>query len=291
MSNPAFESFVAPARNKSELWRTALGLLVGLILYALGAWAVIVGGGLILADVLSPDDIVRGSTPPGVLLLLFHFIAMAAAVALITRFIHKRPVRSLFGDTARLMPDFLSMAGLCLAIAVLASVIIVIFVDVDWTISLGTWLLFLPLALPLILLQTGAEEMVFRGYLQQQLGARFGTGAYAAWMIVPAVLFALGHSDPTSQGANVWAVFAITFFFSLITADVTARSGSLGAAWGLHFVNNVQALLLFSLTGPLNGLSLGSIGISPSSPSALPLFAGDALALCLIYLLWRRRHG
>ncbi|MEM6897080.1 MAG: hypothetical protein AAF576_06845, partial [Pseudomonadota bacterium] len=79
--------------------------------------------------------------------------------------------------------------------------------------------------------------------------------------------------------------------FALISADVTARTGSIGAAWGLHFVNNVQALLIISVLGPLSGLSLGTLGVTAASPEVLPLFAADALGLILIYVVWRRLYG
>jgi DNA-directed RNA polymerase subunit RPC12/RpoP len=40
-----------------------------------------------------------------------------------------------------------------------------------------------------VLIQTGAEEVLFRGYLQQQLAARFASPI--AWMVLPSAIFAL----------------------------------------------------------------------------------------------------
>jgi len=238
-----------------------------------------------------PGAMAGGARPAGVLFLRFHFGARAAAVAVVTRLILKRPALSLFGRLDRVLPDFLAVAVIAAAVAALALTAAVFTLDITWKIAPATWLLFIPLALPLILLQTGAEEVVFRGYLLQQLGARFGVAARTAWLMVPSLIFALAHSDPASQGANYWAVICLTGLFAVMAADMTARTGSLGAAWGLHFMNNVQALLFLTLDGPLSGLSLGSLPISADAPSALPLFAADAFALAAVYVLWRYRHG
>ncbi|MEO0677128.1 MAG: type II CAAX endopeptidase family protein [Pseudomonadota bacterium] len=291
MTYPGFDPFVGPAAQRSELWRAGAGAALVLILYTIGAVGIIAGVGALFSEQVGPFDIATGATPIAVLILLFHFVAMVVAVVLVTRFLHKRSGWTLLGDRSRLVGDFLRMLGLALIVSAIASTLAVLILDLSPNVPLGTWLIFLPLALPMILLQTGAEELVFRGYLLQQLGARFGVAARAAWMVLPSLLFAVLHVDMTSQGSNVWAVLAVITLFALITADVTARTGSLGAAWGLHFMNNVQAILIFSLDGPLSGLSLATVGLEANTPAALPLFAADGVALLVIYALWRRRYG
>lgn len=58
------------------------------------------------------------------------------------------------------------------------------------------------------------------------------------------------------MGSNALLIVAVTTFFGIIATDVTVRTGNLGAAIGLHFMNNLQAMMLLSLDGTLNGLSL-----------------------------------
>ncbi|MEL6550968.1 MAG: type II CAAX endopeptidase family protein [Pseudomonadota bacterium] len=291
MAYPGFETHVAPARPRAELWRTALGALLVLLVYAGLAVGFIAGAGFVFQSQVSVDEIGSGETPAAVLILLAHFITMVIAVAVVTRLLHRRGALTLIGDTRRLWRDFRGMTALAAGVALVTCLLIVLTQEVTPATPAGTWLLFLPLALPLVLLQTGAEELVFRGYLQQQLGARFGVAARTAWMLVPALLFAVLHVDMTSQGGNLWAVLAVITLFALLTADLTARTGSIGAAWGLHFINNIQALLIFSLDGPLSGLSLARLPVPLESPAALPLFAADAVALLVIYGLWRRLDG
>jgi len=120
--------------------------------------------------------------------------------------------------------------------------------------DLSVWLAFLPLTLAGLLLQTGAEELVFRGYLQQQLAARFRSPVM--WMILPAVIFGLVHYDPLTAGDNLWLIIASVTLFALVAADLTVVTGSLGAAWGFHFVNNFFAVGFIAVEGTLPGLAL-----------------------------------
>lgn len=116
------------------------------------------------------------------------------------------------------------------------------------------WLVVLPFALIAIMVQVSAEEILFRGYLQQQLAARFSSPL--VWLVIPAVLFGVGHYMPEEAGenANLFIIWAV--IFGLLMADLTARAGTLGPAIAVHFANNVAALLFVSLPDGLSGLSL-----------------------------------
>ncbi|WP_338153259.1 CPBP family intramembrane glutamic endopeptidase [Pseudophaeobacter leonis] len=56
------------------------------------------------------------------------------------------------------------------------------------------WLGLLPLSLLAVLVQVSAEEVVFRGYLQQALAARFKSPVI--WLVAPSALFGLAHYMP-----------------------------------------------------------------------------------------------
>ena len=288
MAYPAFNGLTEPARAKAEYWRTAVGLVCATALYMGGSFAFF---GLLHSFVgaAAVDEIATGASPRGVLFLLAHFGIMAGAVAIVVIYLHDRSPLTLLGDRSLLGRDFLSMVQLALVVALIGGTIVAFTLDLTVNTPFGLWLLLLPVALPLVALQTGAEELVFRGYLQQQLGAR--TSVQAVWMGIPAAVFAFVHFDAETMGANLWLYLGVIFLFALVTGDITARTGSIGAAWGLHFVNNVQALLVFSFVGPLSGLGLTSVGISVGDTAVRPLLFLDAAGLILIYMLWRRRHG
>jgi uncharacterized membrane protein len=57
------------------------------------------------------------------------------------------------------------------------------------------------------------------------------------------------------------------FVFALCAADLTARTGTIGAAWGFHFANNAVAILFLALEGPLSGLALYTLPMD-SVPAA-----------------------
>jgi membrane protease YdiL (CAAX protease family) len=106
---------------------------------------------------------------------------------------------------------------------------------------------------PLLFVQTTSEEMIFRGYLQQRLGARFKNPLI--WMVLPSLIFALGHYKPDLDPLVTWSIIAATLVFGVIAADLTRITGSLAAAMGLHFANNFFSLLIIGVPGQLSGLA------------------------------------
>ena len=153
--------------------------------------------------------------------------------------------------------------------------------------DVATWAKWLPLALVLLVAQTGAEELFFRGYLQSQLAARFRHAAI--WLLVPAALFGLAHYLPGYAPTRATFLVLATALFGLIAGDLTARTGSIGAAWAFHFANNVAALLLVATKGSLTGLGLFVTNDPLAAQLALPrLLVLDIVALVIVWLAIRR---
>ena len=289
---PAFAAYVAPAAQTAQLWRLGLGFALILAVYfgtmagiGLAVWAL--SGLDVLEDGLS--QIETGASPLTMLVLLASFGGAWLGVWLAARLLHRRGWRSLFGHPPRVLADFL--LGVVMLFGVgggLALLTLRWLPELSPSLPLSVWLAFLPLALIGILIQTGAEELVFRGYLQQQLAARFASPL--AWMLLPSVLFGLAHYAPDETGSNVWLIVAATGLFGLIAADLTARTGSLGLAWGLHFANNVLAILVISAMPGLDGLALWRL--AEADPAVLqPLLYADMAIMVAIWgacRLWLR---
>jgi membrane protease YdiL (CAAX protease family) len=251
----AHRFLTGPAKDKSELWRLVAGLFmcVSITVFLYAFFLTIVFGASDMFGITVEDS---GRTASGLVILLTGFGASTVAVFLVVLTLHRRPFRTVFGPLLLVVPQFVrvSVAMVLLLLAVL--------VLPPWgygdplvqNMALGKWLAILPLTLLAILIQTSAEEILFRGYMQQQLAARFNSPL--VWMVVPAALFGLMHYDPAAAGEHAFTVVIWAFVFGLVTADLTARSGSLGPAIALHFINNVSALLFVSIPGQLDGAAL-----------------------------------
>lgn len=254
----AHESFVAPARAYNQLWRLLVGVSVAGIAYLtmnqlyFSSIYTLFGT---RADAVY-QQMVDGSTPLAMYLLLFSFGFMVLGTGLAARMMHKRPLRSVLGPWPLMCAQF----GRVLAMMILLQLMVTILPPWDMggpliaNLSLGRWMALLPLSLLAVLVQVSAEEVFFRGYVQQQLAARFRSPL--VWMVLPSILFALGHYQPDVAGDNALMVTVWACVFGVLMADLTARSGTLGPAIAVHLVNNVMAMVFVALPDQLAGLSL-----------------------------------
>ena len=253
------DRFVAPARGAAQLWRLCFGLVLAAGLFLVLS-QFLIGT---LFQVLEPAAVAAiladgrtGQTAAGMLILLFQLGLLAVAAACVVIMVHKRRPITLIGEAHQAQRQFVAVA-----------VAMLVFVAAIWILppydfgeplqrnmGLGRWLLLLPFALVAVLIQSGAEEIFFRGYIQQQLAARFRSPL--VWMIAPAALFGLAHYQPDSAGSNAWTIVAWATLFGILMADLTARSGTLGPAIAVHFVNNLSAMVLTSMPDDMSGLAL-----------------------------------
>ena len=291
MTDPAFWT---PAADRPQLWRTALGsaltvvvwLAVGLALVWLGAWI----SGL-------PPEIVMDTTRwVGAAMFFLTFIGLHLGLAVVLALLHRRGYASLFGPDRRL--DRIHFRnGLLIMLAMAAGLYALMGVEhlvlpenvppeIVRLRPTGDWLIGLLPALALISLQVSAEEVAFRGYLLQQLRARFRSPLI--WAVLPALVFGALHFDPVTYGlvnASAYVINAATM--GTLAAFVTMRTGNLGAAIGLHFGNNA-AIALFGLEGELSGFSLYGVVMDPASGYATYSICTQTLVAVAIFTVWWR---
>lgn len=284
---PALAVFAAPARKRGELWRTVMGLmLIGVLSWgAVFAVLALIGlrlGELRFARLLA--EIARAASPEGLMMLLATFAPMVLATLAITRALHRRSAATLFGPGA--LRDFLRVGGPLVGLALLLAPLAALDGNVGRSVPPLTVLSWMPLALPLLLVQVGAEELIFRGYLLQQLAQRFRSRWI--WMVIPSALFGALHYAPGDFGPNaIWMVLW-AMGFGCLAADLTARAGNLGPALAFHFANNLSAMFLVGLYGQLDGLSLYTIVINARDPAAVaPYLAVDSVSMGVSWLLAR----
>lgn len=294
MTDHPFQKWVAVAEPKRQLWRTAVGFVLIIALWL--GWTVFfsliaVGGGLVDPQQLAGSASGSVGMLPygeaaillGVLMVMFWGLWLGAWIVL--KLLHRRGLASVFAYDGRLRPDQFGV-GMALAVGYLGAGLVysvaVGLVPVRTDIDLGQWLAALvPLAL-LILVQSAGEEVVFRGYLPQQLAARWKSPI--VWGFLPAFAFGLAHA--LNGGAfDTFALYyiAAATLLGLVMMAMVWRTGSLAAAMGFHFANNIGALLLVGVGGiaPPVSLWMWLPGDALAGASADLLMLGILLAFVL----------
>lgn len=251
----AHKRLVADARAHPEIWRLFVGLVVvGVLVSALNLilFATIAG----LAPQAWSAGMPDGSSPSTVLILLSSFGFVTLGVAVAARLLQHRSLTSILGAVGLGAVQFWRVLRALLILGVIMAILPPYDMGQPLTpnLSLSKWLLLLPFSTIAILIQTSAEEVLFRGYIQQSLAARFRSPII--WMGLPSILFAAGHYAPNIAGENALLIAVWSCVFGLLAADLTARAGTLGPAIAMHFFNNVVALLFISLPDNLSGLAL-----------------------------------
>ena len=285
--------FVAPALAAADLPRLAFGVVATEGLYKLFLMGF--EQGLDATPGFSAHMMWYANTATGLLLQLFSFVFLALAVVLVARLGHGRGLASLIGPIGPSLRALAWAFGAVLLFFALTELLPPYWMAEGQAVARTPlyWLALLPLSLLALLVQCGAEELFYRGYIQQQLAARFARPW--VWMVLPNIAFALAHwelGDFTPPAAQyvIWA-----FVFGVAASDLTARTGNLGAAIGFHLCNNAYAFLLFSeYAAPDSGLALflfpsGALGdaLLDEAPLFTTAFATELAGVGLMWLAVR----
>ncbi|MGH1424158.1 MAG: lysostaphin resistance A-like protein [Pseudooceanicola sp.] len=292
-STPAYAphtAFAAPALASNQIGKLITGILAVELLFALGL--IMLGNAL---EGLSPGfayTYVSGTTPIGLILQLLSFALLIVSIGFVLKRHHNRHLLTTLGDPIAaiqtLVAVFLGVAMLHLALEILP----------PWwdtaAISekrhLIAWALTVPFGLFALLIQTSAEEVFYRGYIQQQVAARFSNPVI--WMVAPNLLFAFAHWDNGVTTVDRWQYVIWAFFFGLAASDLTARTGNLGAAIGLHLANNAFAFMLYGeIGGNDSGLALFLLPEMTGQPggggqSGPVLTMGLFIDLVVVWMSW-----
>ncbi len=292
-NTPEFEAFLSPARAQAQIWKTLIGVVV------IGGWYLLTSLLLLMLFLAAGFDM--ATTEAGVTRFTPAFLGMALATLAVlplcliplVKLLHRRSFVSLIGPHGFLKAPYLAAAFLVFLLTMIGFLIDMLIGDPVRAQSLGTVALWAVPILVLLVLQTAAEELVFRGYLLQQLAARFDNRLI--WWVLPSLLFGAMHYSPSSFGQNAWIAVAIATLMGLVLSDITIRSGNLSAAMGVHFANNVFAIFILSLPGELSGLSLYHLNVDMTDPDAVrrALLTSFCVllgiyAVYLAVLRWRR---
>lgn len=290
MRGSAFQRYVAPAERDASLWRTLAGL--GIIVLGWLVWTTVVLTGWVLPDVASGVPVGRAiarlengfrtGEPAAIAVTLLTFAGIWPSTWVALRLVHRRRFRTVLGPGGGPAGDLALGVACALLLWLLGTLAGLLLVGMPQRSALGLlpWLLWLVPMAALVFLQAGGEELIFRGYLLQNLAA-LGLGPWA-WAILPSLVFAFLHYDATrAEGIN-WLYIATVLVFGLIAVVLVWRTGALWAGIGFHAANNFGALTLIGVEGLTEGSQLF---IQPVADKGM-LIAIDfgVMALMLVWL-------
>lgn len=273
------------AKDRSEWWRTLMGAAVMVVLYIMFTilyQQLVIG--MITARPALGQELQDGTTPQAMYVILGSFGLIATAVFAGIRMVHARAATGVFGPVMLAVPQFFRVLALVVVVCAVVGLLPPYGMGAPLVpnLALGVWALLLPVSLLAVFIQTSAEEIFFRGYLQQQLAARFSSPV--VWMVLPSILFAFGHYQPGEAGGNAVMIAVWAGIFGLLMADLTARSGSLGPAMAVHFANNAMAFLFTSLPDSLGGLALFHTPFGMEDEAAMRAWMPAEFAMMIV--LW-----
>ena len=197
-------------------------------------------------------------------LMLMPFSFVLVSLVFCVRYLHKRPILSVFTsrktfDWKRLVFAFLTWGGIMALFLVYA-----IFSDDSIEFQLN-WSTFIPLLLVSIFIlpiQTTAEEVLFRGYLFQAFGKLFKKGWIS--ILITGVAFGLLHGA-NPEVAKIGSILLIFYISTgLFLGIMTQMDGGIELSMGYHAVNNIFASVI--LTNEWQSFQTDALFIDHSPP-------------------------
>lgn len=154
----------------------------------------------------------------------------------------------------------------------------------------GGFIVSLLLMLVFMPLQTGVEEVVFRGYLLQGLSQLFKNGIIP--IIITSVLFGLAHiSNPEVREYGIGIMLSYYIGFALFMGVLTLLDEGLELAFGIHFANNIISSIL--VTQPHSVIKTYSIFEAKADDPGAEIilwFCMSAVTFTIFYVKYRWKN-
>ncbi len=238
--------------HQNQFWKYLINIVVGFVaanfigslpLIAIILYKSYQSGGNIspnpnnVAD-LTPYGI---SSNVGLILLMIPMVFSLITTVLLLKPLHKRTFSEVVNGTKKIRWDrFFYAAGIW-------TILMLIYLIIDYSLdpsnfvlqfNLTEFIFLVIISFLFIPLQTTYEELVFRGYLGQAIGA----WTKNRWLviIIPSILFALMHSaNPEVKEFGFWAVMPQYLIFGLIFGLLMVLSDGIELSMGVHAANNI----------------------------------------------------
>ena len=154
----------------------------------------------------------------------------------------------------------------------------------------GGFIVSLLLMLVFMPLQTGVEEVVFRGYLLQGLSQLFKNGIIP--IIITSVLFGLAHiSNPEVQEYGIGIMLSYYIGFALFMGILTLLDEGLELAFGIHFANNIiSSILVMQPHSVIKTYSIFEAKADDPGAEIILWFCMSAVTFTIFYVKYRWKN-
>jgi uncharacterized protein len=216
------------------------------------------------------------------------YAALIIGILLAVRIFHKRPLITVI--TPNLSVDWKKIGksfGLFFGLVALTTVVDYLLNSSTYQFSLNPerFLIFAPLAVVLVPIQTTAEEILFRGYLLQSMALL--TRNRVALVSISGVLFMVPHMANPEMAVGFWSMAFYYFLVGGILTIITLRSNSLEMAIGIHAAINVFAALIVNYAN--SALETESIFYCTELEPVFTIVSFGVIALVFYMVMFRIR--
>lgn len=222
------------------------------------------------------------SYPIFFLLLNLQFILALAALILFTYLLQRRSPLTLLTSASTFRFNRLGWGMLVTLFVIIVSEIIYYILhpnDYTWQFEAQKFFPFLLVAILIFPIQTGFEEVFFRGYIFQ--GIAIGSRSIILGWIISSVLFGLAHSFNTEIAEyGMFKMLFIYIFYGLALGFVSIYTQGLEVAMGFHLINN----LYIALVKIYQGSSLQTPALFKISNPNPNYMIGEAIIGMLIFI-------
>ncbi len=252
----AHDALVAPGRVKPQLWRLLLGLgLIAAVSYLLNTVVFV----FLMRFTALPwqEHLVQGDTPAAMLVLLLTFGFLTLGAGLAARVLQWRSLLSVVGALGPLLWQFRAVS-LALLITPMGS-----FWCCRPMILARRWCLIWGFGPGLACCRclfwrcwcrSAPKRWCFAAICNRLWRPDLKAPSSGWWRLRRCLVWRITCLAEAAD--NAWLLCLWAMGFGLVTADLTARAGTLGPAIAVHFVNNIVALLIFASPSSLSGLAL-----------------------------------
>ncbi|QUD88574.1 CPBP family intramembrane glutamic endopeptidase [Phenylobacterium montanum] len=270
------------ARGKNAVWRYLVAVPLAMLLSVV--IGVIVLLPLTLAHLLPPDFTQQAQHPtnPGAFFAFTGatFAAFLAGFASAAWLLHRKSIGDLVGDWR--WSAWARGFGLWGLLLLTGSLIDFVVAPRGFSITANSQTPMLAAAaVPALMVQTFAEEFVFRGYVTQAL--LLATRRPVVTAILSGLVFGSVHIP------NGWPEAANAVIFGVVLALIAIRTGGLAFGWGIHLVNNLYGAVVVVSGGDVFHGSPGLFTQATPHLMWLDVLVATAMLGLVAALVWRGR--